>query len=170
LGEAFGDYIPERLLAPTGTGGHSRCRLYSKSNTFWAFMGQMFSEGGSCQEVVQKLKAYAALRGLDLPSSNTASYCNARSNLPMEELQAIHGHVAASMEQIGAADSWHGHRVVVVDGTGVSMPDTESNQEVWPQQRHQKPGCGFPSMRLTACFSLHSRALRSGYALPPTPP
>jgi len=161
LGEAFGDFIPETLLAPRASGGHSRRRLYSKSNTFWAFMGQMFSEDGSCQEVVQKLKAYAALRGLDLPSSNTASYCNARSKFPTEELQAIHEHVATSMEQLGVNDTWHGHRVVVVDGTGVSMPDTESNQEVWPQQRHQKPGCGFPSMRLTACFSLHTGALLS---------
>jgi len=161
LGEAFGDFIPEHLLGPAATGVHSRCRLYSKSNTFWAFMGQMFSDDGSCQEVVQKLKAYAALRGLDLPSSNTASYCNARSKLPIESLRSIHGHVTASMEQIGADDLWHGHRVIVVDGTGVSMPDTESNQKVWPQQRHQKPGCGFPSMRLTACFSLHTGALLS---------
>lgn len=161
LGEAFGGFIPEKLLVPRASGHHSRCRLYSKSNTFWAFMGQMFSEDGSCQEVVQKLKAYAALRGLELPSSNTASYCNARSKLPLEDIQSVHEHVAASMEQIGAGDTWHGHRVVVVDGTGVSMPDTQSNQEVWPQQRHQKPGCGFPSMRLTACFSLHTGALLS---------
>lgn len=161
LGEAFGGFIPERLLAPAESGSHSRRRLYSMGNTFWAFMGQMFSDDGSCQEVVQKLKAYAALRDLDLPSSNTASYCNARSKLPVESLRAVHGHLAASMEQIGADDLWHGHRVIVVDGTGVSMPDTESNQAVWPQQRHQKPGCGFPSMRLTACFSLHTGALLS---------
>ena len=97
LGEAFAGVIPDNLLAPRTAGGHSRCRLYSKSNTFWAFMGQMFSEDGSCQEVVQKLKAYAALRGLKLPSSNTASYCNARSKLPIEDLQRIDRHVAASM-------------------------------------------------------------------------
>ena len=161
LGEAFAGVIPDNLLAPRTAGGHSRCRLYSKSNTFWAFMGQMFSEDGSCQEVVQKLKAYAALRGLKLPSSNTASYCNARSKLPIEDLQRIDRHVAASMEQVGAGDTWHGHRVIVVDGTGVSMPDTKSNQDIWPQQRHQKPGCGFPSMRLMACFSLHTGALLS---------
>jgi len=161
LGEAFGGFISDRLLGPAASGSHSRCRLYSRNNTFWAFMGQMFSEDGSCQEVVQKLKAYAALRGLQLPSSNTASYCNARSKLSIETMQEIHSHVAGSMEQIAADDLWHGHRVIVADGTGVSMPDTESNQAQWPQQRHQKPGCGFPSMRLTACFSLHTGALLS---------
>ncbi len=52
-------------------------------------------------------------------------------------------------------------RVVVVDGTGVSMPDTIKNQEVWPQQRHQTPGCSFPKASLCACFCLQSGALLS---------
>ncbi len=161
LGQAFGTFIPDRLLSPSEKGQHSRRRLYSKRNTFWAFIGQLFSDDGSCQEVVQKLKAYAALRGLDLPSSGTAAYCRSRTKLSMDDVQAVHQHVVASMEELGVADRWHGHRVVVVDGTGASMPDTESNQTVWPQQRHQKPGCGFPTMRLTACFSLHTGALLS---------
>ena len=72
LGEAFSGFIPEQLLAPSSEGAHSRCRLFSKNNTFWAFLSQVLSDDGSCQEVVQKLKAYAALRGLDLPSSATA--------------------------------------------------------------------------------------------------
>jgi hypothetical protein len=161
LGEAFGSFIPEKLLAPSASGQHSRRRLYTKRNTFWAFVGQLFSDDGSCQQVVQTLKAYAALRGLDLPSSGTAAYCKARSKLSMADVEAVHEHVVGSMEELGAADRWHGHRVVVVDGTGTSMPDTEANQAVWPQQRHQKPGCGFPSMRLTASFSLHTGALLS---------
>jgi IS4 transposase len=161
LGQAFGTFIPDRLLSPSEKGEHSRRRLYTKRNTFWAFIGQLFSDDGSCQEVVQKLKAYAALRGLDLPSSGTAAYCKARSKLSMDDVLAVHKHVTSSMEQLGTSDAWHGHRVIVVDGTGTSMPDTDANQAVWPQQRHQKPGCGFPSMRLTACFSLHTGALLS---------
>jgi hypothetical protein len=49
----------------------------------------------------------------------------------------------------------------VVDGTGVSMPDTEKNQLVWPQQRHQKPGCGFPQAAICACFCLQTGLLLS---------
>ncbi|MBK7352393.1 MAG: IS4 family transposase [Nitrosomonas sp.] len=52
-------------------------------------------------------------------------------------------------------------RVVVVDGTGVSMPDTMANQLVWPQQRHQKAGCGFPQAAICACFCLQTGALLS---------
>ena len=44
------------------------------------------------------------------------------------------------------------------------MPDTPENQEVWPQSASQKPGCGFPTARICACFSLESGALLS-YAI-----
>ncbi len=162
LGEAFDGFIPEKLLAPASSGAHSRRRLFSKSNTFWAFLSQVLSDDGSCQGVVQKLKAYAALRcRLDMPSSATAAYCKARGKLTEDDVLEIYAPVITSMEELGSTDNWHGHRVVVTDSTGVSMPDTESNQAQWPQQRHQKPGCGFPSARITACFSLHTGALLS---------
>jgi hypothetical protein len=34
------------------------------------------------------------------------------------------------------------------------MPDTEENQQFYPQPSGQKKGCGFPVMRITAMFSL----------------
>jgi hypothetical protein len=44
--------------------------------------------------------------------------------------------------------------IKIVDGTTITMPDTEANQEVYPQSSNQKPGLGFPIARLTALFSL----------------
>ncbi|MEE8422976.1 MAG: IS4/IS5 family transposase, partial [Thermodesulfobacteriota bacterium] len=41
------------------------------------------------------------------------------------------------------------------------MPDTEENQGQWPQDKQQRPGCGFPTGRLTGCFSLQTGALLS---------
>lgn len=41
------------------------------------------------------------------------------------------------------------------------MPDTQEKQKVWPQSSNQKPGCGFPSVRVCACFSLASGTLLS---------
>ena len=57
-----------------------------------------------------------------------------------------------------APSSWHwqGRRVRVVDGTSVTMPDTEENQTVYPQQGGQKPGLGFPISRLLAITDLYS--------------
>jgi hypothetical protein len=52
-------------------------------------------------------------------------------------------------------------QVLVVDGTGISMPDTQQNQSVLPQQNSQKPGCGFPQARLCACFNLQTGLMHS---------
>jgi hypothetical protein len=160
LGEAFGRFVPPQILAPSKSGAHSRRRLFSKHNTFWAFAGQVLSEDGSCQEVVHKLHAYAALRNLPLSSASTAGYCKARKKLDANELLEIFKHTAASCEQMACTEAaWKGRNVVVVDGTGVSMPDTPENQEAWPQPTNQKKGCGFPVMKLVGCFSLKTGAL-----------
>jgi hypothetical protein len=52
-----------------------------------------------------------------------------------------------------------GREVKIIDGTGISMPDTPANQAVWPQPVGQKPGCGFPVMKMAGLFSLASGAL-----------
>ena len=47
----------------------------------------------------------------------------------------------------------------MVDGSTITMPDTPANQAAYPQQKSQKPGCGFPVVKLAACFCLASGAL-----------
>jgi len=44
--------------------------------------------------------------------------------------------------------------VYIFDGATVSMPDTYANQQAYPQPPQQKPGLGFPLMRIAAIFSL----------------
>jgi hypothetical protein len=44
--------------------------------------------------------------------------------------------------------------VLDVDGSTVTMPDTPENQAAYPQQKSQKPGCGFPIARIVVVFSL----------------
>ncbi len=53
-------------------------------------------------------------------------------------------------------ERWYARRVKVIDGSTVSMPDTPSNQKVYPQSTRQRAGCGFPIMRIMAVFCLHS--------------
>ncbi len=57
------------------------------------------------------------------------------------------------------AELWKEFCVKVIDGTGVSMPDTEKNQRAYPQPGGQKPGCGFPLLKLVGVFSLATGAL-----------
>src|SRR5258705_379030 len=42
---------------------------------------------------------------------------------------------------------------------GLLVPDTASNQTAYPQPLPQKPGCGFPLMKVVGIFSLASGAL-----------
>lgn len=161
IGEIFDQFIPCNLLKPEQTGVMSRRRLFSKENTFWAFFGQVLDADGGCKEVVRKLQSYASLKGIKVPSSSTASYCTARKKLNEQTLFDIFKHTAVRDNQIPKTGLLNDRRVIVVDGTGLSMPDTLGNQEVWPQSAAQKPGCGFPSARVCACFSLESGSLLS---------
>ncbi len=57
------------------------------------------------------------------------------------------------------AQRWHGLWPKVIDGTSVSLPETKKNQRAYPQSRRQKPGCGFPWLRLLGVFSLSTGVL-----------
>ena len=164
IGEVFEKFIPISLLKPEQTGAMSRRRIFSKENTFWAFLSQILDADGGCKEVIRKLQAYASIKGIKIPSSSTASYCTARTKMDDQMLFDILDHTADRLENMPETGLLNNRRVIVVDGTGVTMPDTPENQEVWPQPSSQKPGCGFPSARICACFSLESGALLS-YAI-----
>ncbi len=110
--------------------------------------------------VVRKLQAFAAMKSKPLPSSSTAAYCQARKKLDLPTLEVILQHTSEQLQAMGT-DKLNGRRVIVADGTGVSMPDTVENQYVWPQQSSQKPGCGFPQASICACFCLRTGALLS---------
>ena len=161
LGECFGAFIPRKYLLPSQTGSLSRRRFFSKENTFWAFLSQILDADGGCQEVVRKIQAVAALKAIPIPSSSTAAYCKARQKIEYSELEDIFCHTSLQAQQKMPLSRFNTRRVVVVDGTGVSMPDTDKNQTVWPQQKHQTPGCGFPQARICACFCLRTGILLS---------
>ncbi len=161
LSECFHHFIPTDCLIPTASGDLSRRRFFSKENLFWAFFSQVLDADGGCQEVVRKLQAYAAVRSKTLPSSSTSAYCQARIKLDQESLEEILQNTSVRLQQTNDTGRLNGRRVVVVDGTGVSMPDTEANQAVWPQPASQKPGCGFPQASICACFCLQTGALLS---------
>lgn len=147
-----------RLPAELGTPG--RTGPFSRARTFWVFLAQVLSPDGSCREAVCKLLAWQALTQEPPASSNTAAYCKARARLPLNALDQVHQDVAARLEAgVTGEDLWYGRRVRLVDGSSLSMPDTEANQGLYPQPKTQKPGCGFPVMRVVGLFSLATGAL-----------
>jgi hypothetical protein len=73
----------------------------------------------------------------------------------VERLEEIHaGLVREAQAAVRAQDLWCGHHVYAVDGSTVTAPDTSANQALYPQQSVQKPGCGFPIIRIVAFLSL----------------
>jgi len=158
LGKYFDRFIPKQYLENNTKGKFSRLRLFSKSNTFWAFFSQILDADGGCSEAVRKTQAFMASKLKKLPSNSSSAYCQARINLDIDSLNSILSHTSNLHNK---SEGWKDHRVVVVDGTGLSMPDTEENQAQFPQQKNQKPGCGFPMARALACFCLQTGALLS---------
>jgi len=160
LGKVCAPWVPARLLKPTASGAHSRQRFFPQSLTFWAFLSQVLCPQSPCRETVRKVQAWYTARRLPRPGSGTAAYCNARSRLSRATLLDIHRHTAdESQRRLASEQLWCGRRVKVVDGTGVSMPDTPKNQRAFPQPSNQKKGCGFPVAKLVGCFCLASGAL-----------
>ncbi len=151
----FTRWIAQHLLASRDDGAHSRKRCWPLRLVFWTFLWQVAQAGASCREAIRQAQSLCQRYGDEIPSIENSPYCQARGNLPIETLEDIH---RAIVREAGLAsapkDLWLGHRVHVVDGTTVTMPDTSENQAVYPQQSVQKPGCGFPIMRIVALFSL----------------
>jgi len=160
LGEVCAPWVPARLLKPPARGAHSRRRLFPQGLTFWAFLSQVLSPESPCRETVRKVQAWYVSRRQPRPGSGTAAYCRARSRLSHDTLLNIHRHTAVELQRrVTREQLWCGRRVKVVDGTGVSMPDTPANQRAFPQPSSQKKGCGFPVAKLVGCFCLASGAL-----------
>lgn len=154
MGRCLGRYIPSSMFYRDEKASFSRRRIFSLENTFWGFFQQILSSDGGCKEIVNQFRILATQRGSQKISASTSAYCQARKKLEHSLLENIFTH---TQENISANKMNHplvNRRVIVVDGTGVSMSDTETNQIVWPQPKSQKIGCGFPQAKICALFDL----------------
>jgi hypothetical protein len=160
LSFVFEGLIPIEKLSVTSSGAHSRTRIYSRSVSFWGFLQQTLTPGMPCREVVRKVQGFCSEKGLPLPDSDNAAYCRARAKLKDEDLNAIHDHVNEKVQQrVLEEQRWKSRDVKVIDGTGITLADTPANQKAFPQPSRQLAGCGFPVMKVVACFCLASGAL-----------
>ncbi len=155
LHRLFGSFIPESLLEPADSGAESRETPFCRRTTFWTFLTQVLASSGSCRLALRKLQAWQSANQLELADSNTSAYCQARRRLDLANLRKIHQRVAQNVRSNNVrADCEFGRPVKIVDGTTCSMPDTPKNQQQWPQTKAQKPGCGFPFVKLVGLFTL----------------
>jgi hypothetical protein len=126
---------------------------------FWLFLSQVLSADRGCREALRKFLGRLALQG-KTASPRTTGYCRARRRLRQEDLDQMHRRLARKVcADPLSAGHWFGRPVKVVDGSGLSMPDTPQNQAAYPQPKGAKPGCSFPVMRVVVLFCLGTGAL-----------
>jgi hypothetical protein len=136
-----------------------RERLYPPTVTLSMFMRQTLESDGSCQKAVNGWAAQRVADGLSECSVRTGAYCRARQRLPLPMVTALTRQTGQMLSgQALARWRWRGRAVKLIDGTGLSMPDTPENQEVYPQPDSQAAGVGFPLARLVMVICLATGA------------
>lgn len=94
------------------------------------------------------------------------AYCLARQRLPITLLETLVDRFAGRLDLPAETPLWRGHRVLLVDGSGFSMPDTPELRAYFGQPAQQKPGCGFPVARLLCLFDAEQGFLRDVIVAP----
>jgi len=137
-----------------------RERLYPPTETLSMFLAQALNTDRSCQRAVNDAAVKRLTGGFTPCSTHTGGYCRARQRLPVEMVSTLVRKSGQLMTET-ALDAWHwqGRPVRLVDGTTVSMPDTQANQASYPQSRSQKPGLGYPLCRMAGIICLGSGVL-----------
>jgi hypothetical protein len=129
--------------------------VYTPLVTLCVFLGQVLSADHSCRAAVARLIAYRVARKERACSAETSAYCQARKRLPEQFFSQIARRTGRQLDANAKSGwLWKNRRVYIFDGATVSMPDTYENQKAYPQPPQQKPGLGFPLMRIAAIFSL----------------
>src|SRR5664279_81769 len=140
---------PELLATTEALLPEHRERLYPPTVALSMFMRQVLEADGSCQKAVNGWAAQRAADGLSACSVRTGGYCRARQRLPLAMVSTLARQTGRQLSEMAAPPwLWRGRAVKLVDGTGLSMPDTPQNQAVYPQPNTQAPGVGFPAARL----------------------
>jgi putative transposase len=143
--------------------------VFTPPLTLWAFLSQVLykDEQRSCLAAVSRVIVLLVALGREPCANNSGGYCKARAKLPETVLQRLATRVADGCQrQVPEAWLWMRRHVKLADGTTVSMPDTEENQAEYPQQASQKPGIGFPVVRMVVLLSL-ATAMLGGMAIGP---
>lgn len=131
--------------------------VYTPHVTLGAFLSQVLHKGEqrSCLAAVSRILVLRISLGLDACAKNSGTYCKTRAKLPTKVIRRLATELADGCEQaVPPHWLWPGRHVKLVDGTTVSMPDTEANQHEYPQQSAQAAGLGFPIARMIVLLSL----------------
>jgi hypothetical protein len=161
--------IQAAFVAEDACFGEEKDDIYTPALTLWGWLAQVMhaDKARSCVAAVARIVALCVALGRQPPSPDTGTYCRARAKVPEAVIRRLVYTVGDGLESRIPADwLWLSRHVKMGDGTTLLTPDTDANREVWPQARTQKPGLGFPILRMVALISLATAAL-CGLAIAP---
>jgi Transposase DDE domain len=95
-----------------------------------------------------------------------SAYCQARARLPVAVLRAVFDEGTARAMGDCSDGSWCGHRAVLIDGTGISTPDTPELRAILGVPNGSAPGSGLPCVNVLAIFDAHRGLLLDMHAAP----
>jgi hypothetical protein len=145
-------YLPAEEIgnACRAVGHVFRNRIVNPAVTLWMFVIQVLDPDHSCRKALARFLAYRSALGLRPCSANDGAYCRARRRLPekvISHLTQQTGRALADATPPGWL--WKGRQVKIVDGTGLSMPDTPKNRREYPLKRRST----FPVMSVVVIFN-----------------
>lgn len=134
--------------------GTAHNSVYTPAITVWGFIGQVLAGRKSCVAAVARIIVLLVALRQTPCSAATGAYCLARAKLPESFLRRLTYQVGTELEdQAPSAWRWHDRRVLLADGTELTLADTPENQAAYPQPRSQQPGLGFPMIRLVVLLT-----------------
>lgn len=132
-----------------------RKREFTPAVVLGLFVSQTLNPDESCATVLTRFNKSRKRNGLKPVSKDPSAYCKARGRLPLkliERLTTMTSELARKKTPDGW--KWKGRNVYLVDGLVVHAPDTEANQQAYPQPASQEDGLGFPQVRMVITTSL----------------
>lgn len=149
---------PEQVEQACKLAGHRwRQRLFTPWITVHLLMIQILH--GNC----------SVRRMLRIAGFNTSeeAFRQARRRLPLDVL----GYLATGVNMTARATCdqaarWRGHRVLSIDGTGLSMPDTAELRHAYGLPGNTTPGCSFPVMHALWLMDMATGLIRDFVTAP----
>ena len=91
IGLPFKKLLPEALIAETidELKIKYRSRIFDPIVTLWAFLSQVLDTDKSCHNAVSRIISYLVGEGVEIPSTDTSAYCQARQRLSEKLLEKL---------------------------------------------------------------------------------
>jgi len=133
---------------------HWRNRTLDPLSTLAAFAIQVLHGNTALSYVTRLMSA----RGKVFSAS---AYCQARTRLPVAVVRAAFEDFTTRARggRVCSEGLWCGHRTAIIDGTGVSTPDTPELRAAFGVSSNCKDGAGLPLIHTLTIFDAHDGLL-----------